>query len=934
MRNKILLLITILNLSTFQLFSQVTLPSGTNYSQNFDGIGSGLPTGWTVRTGANSSSRGTTASFTTTTTTWATTSGNFRNCASTSGLNSTSSNTDQNNSTNRAVAIRQTGSFGDPGAAFELEIANTLGKTDFELDLNHLLLNSQGRSTTWSVQYSKDTGSTWSTLGTFTDPGAWGSTSSTYNFGSNIDNVKGIVLIRIAALNSATGSGSRDTYGIDDFELSWTNCSPTDVLSSNTADSNTFIFVNWADASCYQEIYIFVDETSGLQASPSGDGSSYTANNSYSTAGQCVYKGIGNSVYVTGLTNGTTYSVEIYTRNGTTWSSGVELTPTPNVKGLNISSLSTTYTIDFDSTLDGVNNGQFDGSGFSPNPSSGQINSEAFSISLASNNNLFFGGDTSGSSNNYARGNSNAGVGTGGIYAFNVGTGDRALGMQPTSSVFTSGNIVLKINNSTGSAVSRILVEYDIYVYNDQDRSNILNFDHSSNNQSFSSLSSMNLTSDEAAASSPSWKKYSRKVLLTPFGGSLANTGIYYLRWSGDDDGGSGNRDEFAIDNIKVTMYSTAPSSLPNDITETNLKSLAISAIDATLDNDLTVDSLLLRNAVLTIGNHRLTINGVHTINTTSTAFINTNGSGVVRRNFNQTGSFIYPIGRGNDYTPITLDFTTGSFSNAYVDVRVVNSKHPNNTSTTDYIERYWEINQSGLTSFNCNVVANYTKSDVQGTEGNLYAGLYSSSTWSLGLAVSTSDSSLTYPNATSFSDISGGEQAVLPVSWYSFEGISEDLGNRLFWATSMEYNAQDFEVEYSRAGGEFKSIGIIPAVGFSNSIQYYEFFHPNRDKNALYRLKQNDFDGKYEYSEVIRIDRLGVELNPVLIKTTAETFEISWYLSHSEGNIELYDAMGRKLMEVPVSEMIVIQRNNLPKGMIIGRISNSNVTVIKLMNY
>jgi hypothetical protein len=301
------ILLIILCLPLTQSFAQLSLPAGTSYTQDFDGIGSGLPSGWTVRTGASSSSRGTSASFTTSTTTWALTTGNFRNCASTNSLNVSSSSTDQNNSTNRVLAVRQTGSFGDPGAAFELEIANTLGRTDFELDLNHLLLDSQGRSTTWSVQYSKDTGSIWSNLGTFTDPAAWGNTSANYSFGSNLNNLKGIVLIRIVALSAATGSGSRDTYGIDDFELSWTNCTPTDVSSSNTADSNTFIVVNWADAACFQEVFVFVDGVSGLQTSPSGDGSSYTADSSYSTAGQCVYKGIGNTVTITGLTNGTTY---------------------------------------------------------------------------------------------------------------------------------------------------------------------------------------------------------------------------------------------------------------------------------------------------------------------------------------------------------------------------------------------------------------------------------------------------------------------------------------------------------------------------------------------------------------------------------------------------------------------------------------------------
>jgi trimeric autotransporter adhesin len=62
-------------------FSQISLTSSP-YSQNFNGIGSGLPTGWTVRTGASATALGTAATLTTTATSWASTTGQFNNAAS------------------------------------------------------------------------------------------------------------------------------------------------------------------------------------------------------------------------------------------------------------------------------------------------------------------------------------------------------------------------------------------------------------------------------------------------------------------------------------------------------------------------------------------------------------------------------------------------------------------------------------------------------------------------------------------------------------------------------------------------------------------------------------------------------------------------------------------------------------------------------------
>jgi autotransporter-associated beta strand protein len=201
--------------------------SGNSYFQNFDSLSGGLPSDWTVRTGATATSLGTPASLLSTGTaaglSWGNTTGNFRNVASATGLTSTTTDTLQLAATDRALGIRQTGTFADPGAAFTLEIANTTGFSGFSLGLDLEMLSVQGRSTTWSVQYGiGSTPTSFSTVYTYTDPGAFGITSTgAISFGTALDNIASSVWIRIVALASAPGSGSRDTFGIDDFNLSW-----------------------------------------------------------------------------------------------------------------------------------------------------------------------------------------------------------------------------------------------------------------------------------------------------------------------------------------------------------------------------------------------------------------------------------------------------------------------------------------------------------------------------------------------------------------------------------------------------------------------------------------------------------------------------------------------------------------------------------------
>jgi hypothetical protein len=106
-----------------------------------------------------------------------------------------------------------------------------------------------------------------------------------------------------------------------------------DVSSESATCGNTTSSVAWANptASCFDEILVVANETSGIDFTPSGDGSLYTANSVYSAPDDVVYKGTGTTVPITNLTNGTTYYFEIFVRKGTEWSAGVEVSCTPDV---------------------------------------------------------------------------------------------------------------------------------------------------------------------------------------------------------------------------------------------------------------------------------------------------------------------------------------------------------------------------------------------------------------------------------------------------------------------------------------------------------------------------------------------------------------------------------------------------------------------------
>ncbi|MFT3845250.1 MAG: DUF5689 domain-containing protein [Lacibacter sp.] len=203
------------------------------YTQNFDGIAAGLPTGFFAKIGSTSASIGTGdmpvyGSGLGTGTLWNQTSAGLKNFASATGLTATSDATAQGAATNRALGIRQTSSTGyDPGAAFVFRIDNTIGKTNFQLSfLLQSLDNTIGRTTTWTVEYGFGASPTSFTAiatspATLTTGPTFASTPVTVNFGTALNNQGQPIWIRIVALGATTGSGSRASTAIDDLSLSW-----------------------------------------------------------------------------------------------------------------------------------------------------------------------------------------------------------------------------------------------------------------------------------------------------------------------------------------------------------------------------------------------------------------------------------------------------------------------------------------------------------------------------------------------------------------------------------------------------------------------------------------------------------------------------------------------------------------------------------------
>ena len=109
--------------------------------------------------------------------------------------------------------------------------------------------------------------------------------------------------------------------------------------------------------------------------------------------------------------------------------------------------------------------------------------------------------------------------------------------------------------------------------------------------------------------------------------------------------------------------------------------------------------------------------------------------------------------------------------------------------------------------------------------------------------------------SGTNGSGIITASSGPLPVELVNFKGEALENSVLLQWHTASENNNDYFTLEKSTNGVDFKYVAKMKGAGTTHSANEYETVdHQPFQGLSYYRLKQTDFDGKYDYSPLINV--------------------------------------------------------------------------------
>jgi hypothetical protein len=170
--------------------------------------------------------------------------------------------------------------------------------------------------------------------------------------------------------------------------------------------------------------------------------------------------------------------------------------------------------------------------------------------------------------------------------------------------------------------------------------------------------------------------------------------------------------------------------------------------------------------------------------------------------------------------------------------------------------------------------------------------------------------------------------ETILPVELISFTGNIQHESIILNWKTATELNNKGFYIQRSKDSKNWENISFVYGYNTTHEVKNYTY----TDELPLiginyYRLQQVDFDGQFEYSDIVNIeyrisnDEVSIFPNPIRNELN---------IVNGEGMATIYNLLGQPMKQFAVnSGQFSINTTDLPKGQYLLSIQKENGNVV-----
>lgn len=173
-----------------------------------------------------------------------------------------------------------------------------------------------------------------------------------------------------------------------------------------------------------------------------------------------------------------------------------------------------------------------------------------------------------------------------------------------------------------------------------------------------------------------------------------------------------------------------------------------------------------------------------------------------------------------------------------------------------------------------------------------------------------------------------------LPVELTSFTARLTADATQLNWITASELNNSHFDIQHSTDARTWATLAKVDGHGTTNEMQYYSYTDKNVARGTnYYRLKQVDFDGAFEYSDIVTIEN--DQAKTIRVFPTVVTSEIT--VKDATGAAHLFNATGQLIRSFNLNAATeVLDVSTIQNGWYFLQLSdgNGNVETKRLVKF